>query len=137
MIFVTAGLLDGLLSIAAEHKESSLSIPLLTTPAAELRGTDVPEDTEVFTHFYLPDSAASVSSVFGVDLGTPTVRTAGRFITHPDHYLGLSVTDDFHQIVIVAVPPWNRESVAAFTRDNRRIELTVLDVEFRDESLIE
>lgn len=134
MIFITSGLLDGLLSIAAQQDDASLSVPLIATPVNELKVNDVPEDAVVFTDFYLPDSAASVSSVFGVDLGTPTVRTDGRFISHPNHYLGVSVTDDFHQIMIIAVPPWNQESVGAFTRDNTQVELSIIDIEFSTES---
>ncbi len=134
MIFISSGLLDGLLSLAAMNEDTSLSVPLIATPVSELDVSEVPDEAVVFTDFYLPDSAASVSSVFGVDLGTPTVRTDGRFISHPDHYLGISVTDDFHQIMIIAVPPWNQESVGAFTRDNKQVELSVIDVEFSAES---
>lgn len=137
MIFITSGLLDGLLSLAATQVDTSLSVPLIATPATDLDVGVVPEDSMVFTDFYLPDSAASVSSVFGVDLGTPTVRTDGRFISHPDHYLGVSVTDDLHQIMIIAVPPWDHESVGAFSRDNTRVELSVIDVDEGTESIPE
>lgn len=137
MIFITSGLLDGLLSLAATQTGRSLSVPLIATPASDLDASDIPEDSMVFTDFYLPDSAASVSSVFGIDLGTPTVRTDGRFISHPDHYLGVSVTDDFHQIMIIAVPPWDHESVGAFSRDNTRIELSIIDIDYRTESVPE
>jgi hypothetical protein len=83
----------------------------------------------VFTHFYLPRDDDSVSAVFGVDLGTPVGQTQGRFVSHPRGELSVSETDDLHEVVFVAVPPWDDDSVAAFDRRGTRREFSVLDVE--------
>jgi hypothetical protein len=40
--------------------------------------------------------------------------------------LGVSKTDDLHEVVLVAVPPWTREDVAAFDRSGRRLELRIV-----------
>jgi hypothetical protein len=67
--------------------------------------------------------------VFGSNLATPSGEAPGLFVTHPDGSLSLSRTDDLREVVFVAVPPWDRESVAAFGRDGRRRDLEVLDAE--------
>ncbi len=38
--------------------------------------------------------SASRAGVFGVDLGTPAGQTQGRFVSHPEGYMGVSTTDD-------------------------------------------
>ncbi|MFC6835806.1 hypothetical protein [Halomarina ordinaria] len=124
MLYITAGLVEGLLALADERDPEGVTIGLLTTEAGALEGSvDLDPETQVFTHFYLPESAESVRAVFGVDLGTP--RTQGRFVSHPDGYLGVRKSDDLHEVVFVAVPPWER--VVPFGRDGRRRELVVLD----------
>ncbi|WP_254544183.1 hypothetical protein [Halomarina pelagica] len=126
MIYVTRGLVDGLLEFARERDPESVTIGLLVTSAGSLDGgvpLDLDPETPVFTHFYLPETAPSVRAVFGVDLGTP--RTQGRFVSHPDGHLGLKKSDDLHEVVFVAVPPWDR--VVPFSRGGRRQECTVLD----------
>ncbi|MFC7154823.1 hypothetical protein ACFQPA_05055 [Halomarina halobia] len=124
MIYVTRGLVDGLLEFARERDPESVTIGLLVTPAASLDGVShLDPELPVFTHFYMPETAPSVRAVFGVDLGTP--RTQGRFVSHPDGHLGLKKSDDLHEVVFVAVPPW--EGVVPFDRSGRRREFTVLD----------
>lgn len=134
-IYATEGLLDVLLDRAAERDPDRESIPLAVTPAGELPDLDLPAETPVFTHFYLPGAGESVSAVFGVDLGTPPGQTAGRFVSHPGGRLEPTQTDDFHARVFVAVPPWDRESIAVFDRDSTRRPLEVLDVEPPEELL--
>jgi len=41
----------------------------------------------------------------------------------------VSKRDDLHEVIFVAVPPWDEESLAAFDRSGREKELTILDVE--------
>jgi hypothetical protein len=69
-----------------------------------------------------------------MDLGTPVGQTQGRFVSHPSGRLDVSETDDLHEVVFVAIPPWNRESIGAFDRSGRRKDLTLLDVEPPEES---
>ncbi len=104
------------------------------TPGADAAESDAPRegrgltpDTPVFTDFYLPDAAGAVSRVFGVDLSTPPGQTQGRFVSHPDGGLEVEQTDDLHEAVFVAVPPWDLDSLAAFERDGRRRPLEVID----------
>jgi len=86
-------------------------------------------ETPVFTDFYMPETAASVSAVFGLDLSTPPGQTQGRFVSHPMGRLELERTDDLHEVVFVAVPPWELESLAAFDRSGRRRQLRVVDAQ--------
>ena len=129
MLYLTEGLRDTLLRQAAAREPTGVSIPLAVTPAGELPATGLADETPVFTHFYLPRDADSVSAVFGVDLGTPVGQTQGRFVSHPQGDLSISKRDDLHEVVFVAVPPWDDESLAAFDRRGRRREFEVLDVE--------
>lgn len=129
MLYLTRGLRETLLRQAAEREPESVTIPLSVTPAGDLPGTDLDPETPVFTHFYLPRDEDSVSAVFGVDLGTPVGQTDGRFVSHPRGDLGVSKRDDLHEVVFVAVPPWDHESMAAFDRRGRTRQCTVLDVE--------
>ena len=132
--YITRGLVSVLLDFACEHDPESISIGLTVTQAKRLTGIADPlaPDTPVFTHFYLPDAGQSVNAVFGVDLGTP--RTQGRFVSHPNGDCELSLTDDLHEIVFVAVPPW--EDLVAFDRSGRRQAITVLDAEPPTESVL-
>jgi hypothetical protein len=128
VVYATRGLLDALLELARDHEPDRLTVSIATTPSGEL-GEDVGLDpgTPVFTDLYLPTAGRSVSAVFGMDLGTP--RAQGRFLSHPDGYLGVRQTDDLHGVVLVAVPPYDRSSVAAFDRRGEGLALDVLDVE--------
>jgi len=128
VVYATRGLLDALLELARDREPDRLTVSIATTPSEEL-GEDVGLDpgTPVFTDLYLPDTGGSVSAVFGMDLGTP--HAGGRFLSHPDGYLGLRQTDDLHEVVLVAVPPYDRSSLAAFDRRGAGLPLEVLDVE--------
>lgn len=131
MVYATRGLVEALLSIASDRDPYSVTMALAVTPAADLE-VDLPPDAPVFTDFYLP-TENSVSAVFGVDLGTPNAQ--GRFVSHPDGRLALTREDDLHEVVLVAVPPWDAASTAAFARTGRKLSLTLLDVEPPNESL--
>lgn len=131
--YITRGLVSVLLNFAREHDPESVSIGLTVMQAKQLTDTDsLAPDTPVFTHFYLPDTGRSVNAVFGVDLSTP--RTQGRFISHPVGKRDLSLTDDLHEIVFVAAPPW--EEIIAFNRSGQRQSMTVLDAKPPTESVL-
>lgn len=133
MVYATSGLVEALLELARDRDPSQLTVSIATTPAEDLgEDVDLEPGTPVFTDFYLPGAGGSVSAVFGMDLGTP--RAAGRFVSHPGGYLGLQQTDDLHEVVLVAVPPYDRSSVAAFGRSGAELPLTLLDVEPPEES---
>jgi len=134
-IYATEGLVDVLLEQAAERAPDSVTISLSVTPAGDFSGLDLPAETPVFTHLYLPDAGSSVNFVFGVDLGTPAGQTQGRFVSHPDGRLEPAQSDDFHAVVFVAVPPWDRDSIAVFDRDSTPRDLHLLDVEPPEERL--
>lgn len=131
MVYATRGLLDALLDIASDRDPAGVTVSLDVTPAAEL-AVDLPPETPVFTDFYLP-TENSVSAVFGMDVGTPS--SAGRFVSHPNGLLDLTREDDLHEVVFVGVPPWERDSIAAFSRTSRKLNIDVLDVEPPRESL--
>ena len=133
MVYATRGLLDALLELARDRDPGRLTVSLATMRAGEFDddlGLD--SETPVFTDLYLPEAGRSVSAVFGMDLGTPNAE--GRFISHPDGYLGIIQTDDLHGLVLVAVPPYDPSSVAAFDRRGSRLPLDVLDSEPPQES---
>ena len=124
VVYATHGLVEALLGFAREAEPESVTIPLAITPAGDLEAEDgarsdpdLPSETPVFTHFYFPEAGESVSAVFGMDLGTPAGQTNGRFVSHPQGDLALARTDDLHGVVFVAVPPWESDSLAAFSRD--------------------
>ncbi|MDZ7745551.1 MAG: hypothetical protein U5K28_03145 [Halobacteriales archaeon] len=127
MPYVTRGLATVLLEIASDRDPKSVKVALVTQPAGELDGSGLAPDQPVFTEFYFPDTAGSVDAVFGMDLGTPD--SDGRFISHPDGQFDVLITDDFHSVVFVAVPPYDRDSLAAFDRSGTELPLTVLDIE--------
>jgi len=135
VVYITRGLAETLLRYASERDPDTVTISISVTPSAELEGETPPEETPVFTHFYLPNAGESVNAVFGVDLGTPAGQTQGRFVSHPRGDLSVSQTDDLHEVVLVAVPPWETDSFAAFDRSGRRQELTLLDAEPPQESV--
>lgn len=137
MVHITRGLRDALLGFARDAEPEAVAASLGVTPAGEFEDglADLPPETPVFTHFYLPEAGRSVSAVFGVDLSTPAGRTPGQFVSHPDGELAVRRTDDLREVVFVAVPPWRGDSFAAFGRDGSRRDLSVLDVEPPAESL--
>ncbi len=129
MLYATRGLVETLLRLASERDPDSTTISLAVTDAADIPDADLEPDTPVFTHFYMPSAGGSVNAVFGVDLGTPVGQTHGRFVSHPRGDLRLSKRDDFHEVIFIAVPPWEDDDVAVFDRTGEEQELTILDVE--------
>ena len=130
VVYITRGLTDALLELAADAEPKKLTVPLAVTPAKGLEGADeIAPETPVFTHFYPPDMGKSVTAVFGMDLSIPPRQTQGQFITHPQGRLEVERTDHLREVVVVAVPPWTSEMVAAFDRSGRKQEFTILDAE--------
>lgn len=135
MVHITHGLADTLLRFAEERDPDTVTVGVSVTPASELTETSLPPDTPVFTTFYMPETGGSVRAVFGVDLGTPAGQTQGRFVSHPDGMLGVSKRDDLHEVVFVAVPPWERSNLAAFDRRGDRQDLVLVDAEPPEETV--
>lgn len=135
-LFVTGPLLDVLLELARDADPRPANVQLIESDVAALEPisagetqvqlTDVPADEPVFSDFYFPDVGRALNFVFGVDLGTPAGTTQGRFLSHPDGDPGLTVRDDLHAVVLVAVPPWTPENVVAYAPDGTRRELRLV-----------
>lgn len=126
MVYITRGLLTALLDLGADRDPASVTVSLAVTDADELPA-DLPPEAAVFTDMYLPGTGGSVNAVFGMDISTP--EAAGRFVTHPDGPLALTKRDDLHQVVFVAVPPYQDDCVGAFDRSGDRVPTDVVDVE--------
>ncbi|AGN01012.1 hypothetical protein L593_05315 [Salinarchaeum sp. Harcht-Bsk1] len=130
--YVTGGLLDALLAIAGDREPDAVSTLLVVSRAGELdelpasEDDDLDPETPVFTDLYFPSAGRSVDAVFGMDVSVPHGQAQGRFVSHPLGELSVSNTDDLHEVVLVAVPPWTREDVAAFDRSGRRLELRIV-----------
>jgi hypothetical protein len=138
VIHVTRDLLTVLLDHAAERDPAAVSLQLSATQAGEFDADlGVDPQTPVLTHFTLADVGGSVNAVFGVDLGTPAGRGRARFLSHPTGRLELSKTDDLAAVVIVTVPPYDDDTVAAFDRAGDGIELVVIDAVPPEESVPE
>jgi len=135
VVYVTRGLVETLLGMARDAEPNDVTISLAVTEAAELPDADLDPETPVFTDFYLPSAGGSVNAVFGMDLGTPAGQTQGRFVSHPDGYMGVSKLDDLHEVIFVAIPPWDTDNFGAFDRSGRTVEVEILDVEPPEESL--
>ncbi|SDM77544.1 hypothetical protein SAMN04487949_2562 [Halogranum gelatinilyticum] len=136
MIYVTRGLVDVLLDLAEDAEPNALDITLASTPARNFESDlDLDPETPVLTHFYLPDAGRSVGAVFGMDLGTPAGSGKARFITHPQGKLVVTKRDHLAAVMLLAVPPWDERSYAAFDRSGRQLDLSVLDAEPPQESL--
>ena len=129
MVYATRGLVDSLLRFAREADPDPVTISISVTTASELPEAELPPETPVFTHFYMPEAGGSVNFVFGVDLGTPAGQTQGRFVSHPNGELRVRQSDDFKELIFVAVPPWDDDSIAVFDRRGGRQDLELLDVE--------
>jgi len=134
VLYATRGLVDTLLRLAEEKDPDSTTIPLAVTEADQLPDAGIPADTPVFTHFYMSNEGDALNAVFGVDLNTPAGQTPGMFVSHPRGDLRVSKRDDLREVVFVAVPPWDTDSLRAFGRDGQGKELSILDVEPPDES---
>ena len=135
-VHITSGLLDVLLDMSEATEPDSVSVVLTSTPANEF-GSDLELDAEtpVLTHFYLPDAGRSVNAVFGLDLSTPAGRGRARFHAHPQGPREPTKRDDFAAAVLVAVPPWTRETVRAYGRAGNRLDITVVDADPPEETL--
>ena len=142
MVYITRGLLDALLEMAAAADPDDISVVLASTPVGEFEGgidsdLDLDTDTAVLTHFYFPETSGSVNAVFGVDLGTPAGQGRARVVSHPTGRLEATREDTFAAALLIAVPPWNTESIAAFDRNDRKLDLDVVDAEPPEETLVE
>lgn len=137
MVAITRDLLSVLCERAADADPEEANVVLDGTPAAELAGdtAGLDPETPVLTHFYLPEAGASVSAVFGMDLGRP--GGTARFVSHPDGSPELTETDDLAARVLVTVPPYDPDDVRAYDRRGRRQPLRVLDAEPPEEFLDE
>jgi len=136
--YVTRGLLDALLERARADDPTPVNCRLSATEAGAFEPPlELAETTPVMTHFVPSFVGESVNAVFGVDLGAPVGRGGARFLSHPTGRLTLSKADDLAGVVIVAVPPYDRESVAAFDRAGVELDLTVIDAAPPAESLPE
>lgn len=136
MVYITRGLLDALLEMAEAEEPTPVSVVLASTPAGEFEANlGLDADTSVLTHFYFPETSESVSAVFGMDLGTPAGRGRARFVSHPQGPLAATREDTFAAALLVAVPPWEDSSCAAFDRNDRRLDLDVVDADPPRESL--
>jgi hypothetical protein len=142
-IWITDALLAVLLELAADAEPRPANVLLLASAPTDLdvlpgEGValeSVPDGQPVFSDFYFPDVGTAIENVFGVDLGTPAGQTQGRFLSHPTGDPTLSVTDDLHALVLVAVPPWTVENVSAYDRRGKRLSIRRVaasspDVEF-------
>jgi hypothetical protein len=131
-VHATRPLVEVLCELARDADPGSISVRLAATPAGDLVPTDGPltgvePETAVLSDFYFPEAGDALTSVFGVDLATPTGQTAGRLVSHPDGNPDVTMTDDLHAQLLVAVPPWNPENVRAYDRNGTRRDLVLLD----------
>lgn len=129
MVYITDGLLEVLLDWAEERDPVSVKIGLAVSNAAEFEDLDLPDQIPIFTTFYHPDAGRSVEAVFGSDLPVPAGQTPGLFVSHPNGFQSLTRRDDLREVIILAVPPWARDSVSVFGRDGSRKELNILDAD--------
>ncbi len=139
-VYATEDLIEVLIEFAVDREPQQANVPLAATPAGELDGIDstlngLDPETPVLTHFYMPDAAGSVNAVFGVDLGTPAGGAHARFVSHPSGPDGITKRDDLAGVVLVAVPPWDSETVSAYDRSGRRLAFEQLDAEPPVESI--
>ena len=152
-LWITHPLLTVLLELAADADPRSVNVLLLASPAGDLEPlpdaalespgrdpgrpqkrpareptalADLAPETPVYTDFYFPDVGNAVRNVFGVDLGTPPGQADGRFLSHPDGDPEMSVRDDLHAVVLVAIPPWEPGNVSAYDRHSRPRDLRIV-----------
>lgn len=134
--YATRGMIEALLALAEDAEPDPITAALAVTPAQELREpVPLPNETPIFTHFYMPEAGKSVRAVFGMDLTIPHGQTQGRFISHPLGKLALTRKDHLHETVFVAVPPWDTDSLAAFNRAGTRQPMEIIDAEPPEESI--
>lgn len=134
VIHITRGLVETVLRLAEEADPDSRTIPLAVTRARDLPGADLPDQTPVFTHFYMSSKGDALNAIFGVDLKTPAAQTPGIFVSHPIGELKVTKRDDLREVIFVAVPPWTVDSFKAFDRKGYVQELSILDIEPPEET---
>ncbi|WP_416839706.1 hypothetical protein [Haloferax sp. DFSO52] len=135
-IHVTRGLVDVLLDMAEDAEPQAMNLVLAPTPAGEFDDDlGIDPETPVLTHFYMAEAGSSVSAVFGIDLGTPAGRGRARFLTHPQGPFELTERDDLAAVVLLAVPPWEEQTLGAFDRAGRKLDLVVVEAEPPEEEL--
>lgn len=127
MVYITGGLLDVLLSRAAEADPQSETIQLALVDADQLGIEEVDDDAEVFGEFYLPETGNSIEAVFGMNVSVPPGQTPGIFISHPNGELSVTTTDELAERIFIAIPPWERSSVSVFDRRGRERQLKILE----------
>ena len=154
-LYITRPLLSVLLEIAGDAEPNPANVYLVASAAGDLEPpsaapaetqsgsgsnresapiplAELDADTPVYSDFYFPDVGNALDFVFGVDLGTPAGQSQGRFLSHPDGNPDLTVRDDLHAVVLIAVPPWQAGNVWAYDRDSTRRELLVVGAETPD-----
>jgi hypothetical protein len=145
-VYATWPLVETLCRLATDADPNPVTVSLSTVPAddldpaagesggrdAELPVSSLDPATPVFAEFYFPEAGRALRDVFGVDLSTPA-GTDGRFLSHPDGDPDISLTDDLHVRVLVAVPPYDPGDVRAFDRNGRRLDLRLVDARSPDE----
>jgi hypothetical protein len=150
-LYLTRPLLAVLLELAADAEPNPANVQLVASAAGDLealpadsadrragerprscRLADLDPGTPVFSDFYFPEVGNALDFVFGVDLGTPAGQSQGRFLSHPDGDPDLSVRDDLHATVLVAVPPWEPANVSAYDRDSTKRDLVVVEAGAQD-----
>ncbi len=136
VVYLTRGLAEWLLEMSAEEEPEQFAVALEVTSAGEFEADlGLAEEVPVFTHFYHPDAGRSVTAVFGMDFSTPMGMTKGRFVSHPRGNLSVTLRDDLHAVVLVAIPPWELASLAAFDRAGRKKTIELVDAEPPEEAL--
>lgn len=126
-IYISQELIKTLLDIAERSDPKKISIGLCVNKAESLNLDNIPGKTPIFNDFYFP-SGKSLKKIFGVDISTPPMSTQGRFISHPSGFSKLSKRDNFHEIVFIAVPPWDQDSVKVFDRSGKNYELNIIEI---------
>lgn len=132
VIHLTQGLVTVLLELASDADPRPVTIQLAVESADELGIDELDGDVPVFASFYLPDAGRSVEAVFGMNVAVPPGQTPGVFVSHPTGPLDVRTEDEHAERVVVAVPPWTDDQVAAFTRGGRRCRIVTHEVAPRD-----
>ena len=117
VVYITRGLFDALLEMAAAADPDDISVVLASTPVGEFEGgidsdLDLDADTAVLTHFYFPETSGSVNAVFGVDLGTPAGQGRARVLHPPDRRTAGGRGDNSCARLLFPVPPRDQEAIS-------------------------
>ncbi|WP_336359324.1 hypothetical protein [Haladaptatus sp. ZSTT2] len=135
MVYATRGLLTILLEYARTEAPEPVVFTLSTTPAGSFtEPLSVPEETPVFSHFYLAGDT-SVSAVFGVDLNNPAKKSHGRFVSYPDGFDDSPASGKVGSTVFIATPPWDDDSVRVYDATGTEQPLTIVDAEPPEDAL--